>query len=282
MLPTKLPVSVRNSDENKSKFGVYRGMVVDVIYTDDERNSNKERIEYTVRVNGQLYPNVIDVRALGGIYNHSEVIRKSLEVDAGIEPIPYEEVVDGEHVVVAFLHGHADYPVILGGLPHTGNPVYKKGVKNDGRYARYEYNGIEFLTDKDGTLTIKQRGIKDKDGVITNTGALDAADPENPICTEIKIDGQTGDLSLTRWNGHKVEFVGDDLNIDVPAGNVTVNAVDANINASGNATIVAGGDVILKSANNTPGSTGFITDLPANADPITGIPLTPVGGVKPE
>lgn len=86
--------------------------------------------------------------------------------------------------------------------------------------------------------------------------------------------------------GDRNESVGGNLQIDV-TGNVTVNAggnalVDAGgtatVKSGGAATVDAGGPITLKSANNTVAPGGVVTDNTINNDPITGIPLTGVGG----
>lgn len=65
---------------------------------------------------------------------------------------------------------------------------------------------------------------------------------------------------------------------DTISGNLTINVTGSvNIKATG-ATTVEGSNITLKSPSNSING-GVVTDNTANNDPITGIPLTPVGGV---
>jgi hypothetical protein len=63
-----------------------------------------------------------------------------------------------------FIEGNGDFPVIVGSRAHLRrreNPDFKKPIKSLGVHERYEFNGIEFLIDKDGSLEVSQVGVKD-------------------------------------------------------------------------------------------------------------------------
>lgn len=262
-------------------YGIHQAQVVEIIYPDDKKNSNKERLEYKVNINGQDFNNVIDARQSGGIFDYTETVRKPVERQGSKPPEnanEYDEKLDGETVLCAFFGGHSDLPVIIGSLPHPLHASYKKATKADGRTHTFEYNGVEFKIDDDGTIHFEIVGKKDHvnstpdSPVILNTAAVGA---------KISISGLTGDILIQDPNRNGIELIGGNLVITT-SGNTTVNATDVIVNASGNATIDSDGDIILNSANNTPANfiIGLVADGAVNNDPITGAPLTPIGGIK--
>lgn len=169
------------------QWGLYKGLIVNVIPTDHDDNSTRDRLEYSVKIDGQLYPNAIDIRNLGGVYNYSETIRQGSE--DGNEST-FDEKRDGEFVLVGFVKGHGDIPIILGALEHPKHPKYegKKSSKANGRRHVFEYNGVEFKIDKNGNLTLEQVGLRDVNGNITNT---------NAVGSKISIDGTNGNIDIT-------------------------------------------------------------------------------------
>lgn len=282
VLPSGIPVEPREPNAHYKKYGLYKGVVLDVYYPDDDKNSNGERLEYEIRVDGHRYTNVIDVSALGGIYNYSQIVRKIVEKTEGKES-SYDNKLDGEIVVVGFLDGNSNVPIIMGGIEHNRHPEYTdaKLTRALGRRARFEYNGMEVEVDKDGTLTISQVGLKDfKEGEIQNPDAVGA---------KFSINGLTGDILIqdsdTSGN-NKIEIVGGVLTINV-SGDVNITTAGAaNITSTGDATVKTDGNatidaaaISLKSALNIVPGGVVVAENAANNDPITGVPLTPVGGV---
>ncbi len=285
-------------------WGICKGIVLNVIPADHKENSTGDRLEYTIKVGkGHVFDNVISVCDLGAIYNYSETIKKNTE-DI-LDESAYNEKRDGEHVLVAFLEGNSEVPIIIGSLEHPRHPQYKKSLEANGRQHIFEYNGIEYKIDKNGTLTFEQIGLKDVNGEITNpdaTGAkisidgitgniileqiesLNAEGEDRNIDAtgaKISVDGATGDILIQDKDSNKIELVGGVANITVTGNaNITTEG-DANIIATGNVTLDTDGDIILNSANNVSANgTGLVADGNGNSDPITGIPLVAIGGVK--
>jgi hypothetical protein len=176
VIPSGIPIGDRGSREHRSMFGLYRGVVLNVLYPEDPQNSSGDRIEYVVRVRGQIYPNAINATDAGGIYNYREKVRKSAEksFSGKLESGTYDENIDGEHVYVMFLEGHGNVPIIVGASEHPKKATYKKKKRADGRFDVNEFNGIEFLIDKDSNYTIKHVGRKDPSGKILNQAAVDS------------------------------------------------------------------------------------------------------------
>lgn len=270
VVSNKTPVVRKQSGRHYNRFGVYRGIVIDVVYPSEGRNTDNQRLEYVVQINGQLFRGVVDIRQHGGIYNYSETIRTPSTKADKIEG--YDQLGDGDQVYVCFVNGNSDIPIIIGSFQHSRHGEYRKASKADGNYSKSEYNGIEFYIDKNGTLTIKQVGLKNSDtGAIQNSAAIGA---------EIKIDGTTGAASIKDSAGNLFELNGTDVNITVTgAANITTGG-PTTITSGGPVKIDATGDVTLKTSNIV--NAGDIPSIVNNNDPITGIPLVAAGGIKAE
>lgn len=188
VIPSGMPTSQRSPNDHYRLFGIYRGMVVQVIYPDDKRNISKERIEYTVRVRGQDYPNTVDISGAGGIFNYKTRVRKDIteSKDDNIAIKTPREKMNGEAVFVMFIEGHGDIPVIIGSDQHPRHGEYKKYKKEDGLFEVEEFNGIEVSVDKDSAYTIKNVGRKNDKGKILN---------QEGVGSQIKMSGN-GDIDI--------------------------------------------------------------------------------------
>lgn len=340
-VPAGIPVGMRARDHHYKLFGVYKGIIMRALYPDDPNNHSRDRMEYVVRVGGQEYPNAVNLREAGGIYNYNERIRKGAERDINNtrSTESRSQNLDGEAVYVMFVDGHGDFPVIIGALQHPLQTQYKKFTATSGLFDIEEFNGVEISIDKDSNYLIRHAGRKNPNGEIQNSDAVGAF---------IKLFGSSGDIefnthgtagtadlrakfnkstkkfelyaqenkvvidsvgiTLTDKFGNKVEMKNGGVTITVvgaatinasgdtdintvnatitASGNAEVNAVDATINASGNIEAVAGGtatvegsSIILKASSNSL-TGGLVPAVMANADPITGILLSPCGGVS--
>lgn len=175
-ISSAVPVGTKNAKEHKQLFGIYRGVIVTVVYPDDPKNITKDRVEYVIKVKGQLFPNAIEVKAGGGKFNYSERIRKPTEVSSSgaLNQKTYDELLDGEHVYVAFLEGYGNTPLIIGGAEHPARGTYKKIKKTDGVFSVDEFNGVEVSIDKDSNYMVKHVGRKDPKGKIADEKAVGA------------------------------------------------------------------------------------------------------------
>jgi hypothetical protein len=194
VVPSGLPTSKRSSNEHYHLFGVYKGMVVQIIYPEDQRNFSKDRIEYVVRVKGQDYPNAVDATTMGGIFNYKTRSRKDIteSLDNKIATETPREKMNGEAVFVMFLEGHGDLPIIIASDQHPRHGEYKKVKKDEGLFDIEEFNGIEFSINKDSNYVIKNVGRKDDKAKVLN---------EDGVGSQIKFMGN-GDIEL---NTHGTE-----------------------------------------------------------------------------
>jgi len=207
--PIPSHVASRNrpgANAHYNQFRLMKGIIVDVVYPDDQRSRSRAHLEYIVKVNGRDVPGCSDIRNRGAIYNYSEKTRKIPEksLEHKIDQSVLDENYDSEFVYVLFLNGDADYPIIIGSDEHPRHPDYKKISMADGKLDRDEFNGVEVKIDKDSNYTIEQLGRKDPDGDIEN---------ENAVGAKVKISGEDGSITafspstITLENGDGKKFV---------------------------------------------------------------------------
>jgi hypothetical protein len=238
-IPSSMPTSKKRADESTTKFGIYRGQIQRVIYSDDPENLTGERVEYVVKVKGQIYRNAINVRESGGIYNYRERIRKGVEksISGQLASSTFDELTDGEHVYVMFLEGDGNVPLIVGGAEHPQHGKYQKTKRADGLLDVVEFNGVEVSIDKDSNYMIKQLGRKDPSGTIVNASAVGAL---------IKVGGD-GTIDVEDASGSSAKLTNDG-NVAVKASvKVTSDAPDTectgNLKVSGNLHVVGNSQI---------------------------------------
>lgn len=281
VVSSKLPMSQRNSGDHRSMFGVYRGVVLRSIYPDEPESVSKARMEYVIRVRGQNYPNAMNLKMGGGIYNTSERVRKGIEksFSGKIDDTQYDENLDGEHVFVMFIQGNGDIPLIIGSDTHSRQKKVLK--KADGLVDINEFNGLEVRVDKDSNYTVKHVGRMDPEGKVLNKDAVDSG---------IKIYGATGDIELnTHGEGKtdlKIRFTKADKKLELMAqenvvvmseagvsitdkfeNNVVMKDGSIEFTAKGDFKVKSDGDVDLDAGGNfkVKGEGGVMIETPANA-----------------
>ncbi len=145
-----------------------------------------------VKVKGQIYRGVQDIRKHGGPFDYSERSRKRaiLPETAMEQPVRLtEERHTGEHVYVLFLEGDTELPVIIGGADH---PLRQSlATLKDNEFMKEVFNGIEFTWTTLGDFLIRVDGLKQ--------GVPPAGVPVNPtaINSRIMIRGTTGDIEFS-------------------------------------------------------------------------------------
>ena len=145
---------------HNSSFALRRGYVQRAVYKGEPDNQTGF-LEYVVVIEGQEFFGVLDMTQGGGIFNtHTRIRRGAENID-----IPnvqgYDERKDGEQVFCLFIRGDGDLPIIVGSDTHVRvneNSNWIEPSKSLGLYERYEFNGLEFLIDKDGNFTITHLG----------------------------------------------------------------------------------------------------------------------------
>ncbi len=180
------------------------GQVEKVHYLDDSSNISKKVVEYDVSVRdakgGQsVYRNVRQISSFFGTTDYQQTILEPNEFafSGKLDPSNFFENKNGCMVVLAFLHGSKDKPVILGALPHPKKGGIVGAKKKDGIHTKGEFRGFQWEINKDGDFVLIFNGAKKPNG-----------SPANPALskTTIKI-GKDGKVTTT--SGHRITIEND-------------------------------------------------------------------------
>lgn len=149
----------------KEDFCMYRCMVTNVLYADDNQNITKNaqnpEVVYEVVIlggfsTGQILSNVRLASDLGGNNNYSDRVltptSKKLS-DVGLEQH------DGDIVFVQFIQGHQGFPVIIA-LGQGISDLVSGTKRSDGPRSIKEYNGLIQEINNKGEYLLKSRGGK--------------------------------------------------------------------------------------------------------------------------
>ena len=176
----------------------------EIIYTDNERNttrnSRQKQLEYNCTISGGPYDgvrlfHVKDTVRYGGKYNKSSQVRSPVKKGKLAPPIDKPEKTDGDFVLICLVDGNPNRARIIAGVAHPqGNAL--DITSEDGVQEVVEFNGMEIKTDKNGALTITNKGgPKDVNG-----------EPTKPDADGATITmGQDGDMSMAKGN-KKIEL----------------------------------------------------------------------------
>lgn len=157
-----------SSKFSKLEQNIYRCMVINVYFIDDEQNLTNGSLNQEVlydciviggKLNGHILTNVKDSRMLGGQYNYSEKVwrassNKSFLPENGGKKIAEQ---DGDIVYVGFLDGNTNFPIILGGSLNNQDMSQTGAKKDKGPRLLFQYNGINVLIDKNGQLYVTRK-----------------------------------------------------------------------------------------------------------------------------
>lgn len=293
-----------------------RGQVLRVIPVDAKDNSSGGGyVQYEVALeNGKGGVSNVFARKLSSIYGANDYEEEISE--------PSEHAFKGANdntnnfanrngaiVVVSFLNGNINDPVILGSIAHPKKPGAKK---EDGiRYVKL-FRGVKVEINKDGEWSVTYQSPFNPDGKLKaedtgpsyikldKTGSLDinlkkgtikqkhdvvteATDFEYKTGLKVKFDGKGDKVTFTTKGGTKVEIDGT-KKVTVTAGSSTVTIQDGKIQLSGDlvdvgtgasALAVLGPQLIAWLTSHThlymPGPGGPTPSAPPNPPPPTSL-----------
>lgn len=200
----------------REDFGMYRCMVIDVLYVDDERNisknsKNPEVLYECAILGGTAFGQTISFCRLASYLdgqNYSERTLKKTSKD--ISKVKLQDH-DGDVVYVQFNQGHDAYPVITG---MARGIVQKIGAKKaDGPRFIEAFNGFETLIDNKGHRTTTMKGGKTENGFFTSGNSA--------VVTEL-WDAQNEKMVRTYKSGMTVTEDGKNDKVEIKnAGGVT-------------------------------------------------------------
>lgn len=182
----------------RNDFGIYRCMIVDVLYTDDDQNISKNsknpEVLYEVVIvggysSGQTLSYCRLASYLDGNSNYSERILKKTTKD--ISKVKLQDH-DGDMVYVQFIQGHDAYPIIVGMARGITQKIGAK--KADGPRFIESYNSFETNIDNKGNRTTTMKGGKTTNGEFTGGNSAivtETWDAENQKVTRVYASGMT-------------------------------------------------------------------------------------------
>lgn len=226
-----------------SNYALKAGVVVNIIESDDKKNSSGLFTEYDVAVVEQnqdvgfsllIYRNCIRTDNLGSKADYKETKLRNSKKRGKRGPQEAQEQ-DGAIVLIQCLDANQEKALIVGGLGHLKRT--KKLTKADGHAMISEFNGLFVGIDKEGAYSIIFNGATDTEGVplkkdvggsffkILSDGSVEISDNKGQ---NVKFDktGQSVSLNSTK-----------DLNIKI--GKVL------NFSSGDSATLAVGKDLAI-------------------------------------
>lgn len=224
-----------NTGMAREDYGMYRCMVTDVIYVDDDRNISKKsknpEVLYEVvilggKASGQTLSYCRLASYLDGDNNYSEATLKKASKDISKTKLSDN---DGDIVYVQFVQGHDAYPVIIGMARGINQKVGAN--KSDGPRFIESYNGFETLIDNKGQRTTTMKGGQLKDGGFkpsTSTIIKEEWNKDEKIITTFKsgltvtADGKNDRVEIKTSGGVETSIDGKGNKISIKAGSTEI------------------------------------------------------------
>jgi len=199
--------------------GIFKAAILRSYPKGDPKNRSKRWVEYDAIVTsgvrkGEIITNITPMCGFGGDKNFNEVVyQPKTQVlkgkDLGDRTPP--EDTDSSHIMVQFLNGNYNFPIITGAWPQPNNQEYG-ATEDDGTRLKGQFQGLAWNIDKTGKLTLIFKDNK------------------------IEFDGPTGNLTINATKDTTINTKGNtSISTD---GNSTINSTGTMaINASGPTTI---------------------------------------------
>lgn len=185
------------------------GQVEKIHFVDDQSNISKTYVEYDVSIRdakgGQsTLRNVRKADTLAGSNDYDELILEANEFASKgkLETSNFFKNKNGTTVIVGFIDGSKDKPVIICGLQH---PTRKGAKRADGVRRVGEFRGIQWELNKDGELIITQQGPRGADG------KLKASDK---VLTVVKFD-KDGNLIINDKATNQIKLNNTDVKVEI-------------------------------------------------------------------
>lgn len=245
-----------NETSRYKNYGIYKAAIIKAYPKDDPNNRYKRGIEYDAIITsgirkGEIVKNIPPMCGFGGEKNFNEVTyQPKTKVLRGQDKgnMTPPENTDASHIILSFLAGNYNYPLMLGAWPQPNNEEYG-ATEEDGTRILGQFQGLKWNIDKNGKLTISFND------------------------NSIEFDGPSGNLTITTKNKTVINAT-DDVEINSQS--------NTKINASGNMDIQSTGptSISASSAVNISGS-GAVTISGSGGVSMTGPSVSLGGGGQP-
>lgn len=178
----------------------------------------------------------------GGINNFLEV----LPTDPGFDAKDNQKdgyLKRGHYVLVGYIGGRKDSPVILGAMPHLSKTAEKRRPKKSkGTYMEGEIQGLNFSVDNDGALSITFNGPRKDDGSLVNQNGPTKVSIDKSGIVKVSTNAEQS-VTIDRTTGHVTVINGPTkIDMDKGANQVDIVAQRVNIGAGGLQPQVVGDD----------------------------------------
>lgn len=257
-----------HTQTNTERWGKYKARVEEVIFATDPRNTTKNtnnpQTEYTLTILGgsttgqRIYGAKLQLAPTAGSpYNSEEtVLSPNLEGDNNFDgnTAKQPEKTTGSIVVVEYLSGNVNYPIITGAFKHPKAPA---ATEEDGVSFKKTFNGVTFNITKDGAVSLSFGG-----GPQNLQG--EHAD-ENAAGASFSI-GADGSLRLNSGDGQEIvlDKASKKIIIKSSEGIDTQTGSDYTLEVDGNVDITSGGTVNLEGSIVTIGGSGGLPSARLN------------------
>lgn len=143
-----------------SSVGLRFAVVVDIVYSNQPGNRSRTRTEYTCRdlQTGELIPHCQTLVIAGGISDGDDVgLAPATQTRPGVRSVQFTQQTvardtDGTVVLLGFVEGSKDRPVILGAIQHLAGTLAATAEDGLRRLTTHKGTSVEFK--QDGTYDI--------------------------------------------------------------------------------------------------------------------------------
>ena len=190
VLSSNTLINKATSDRSKYvNYGFYKAAILSKIPVGDPRNRNKASVEYDAVIlsgnrQGELVSNVMTLDTFGGQDNFQEITyapktKVNNGKDNGNRTPP--ENTNASYVIIGFMNGYYNNPVILGGWRQPNNKITGATDAED-LIIRGAFQKLNWSVNKDGKLTVSHSGTSislDEDGNISIVTTKDTSIQSN-------------------------------------------------------------------------------------------------------
>lgn len=216
------------------------GIVVKSYPVSDPNNLSKLTTEYDVLVFEQLedrgssiitYKNCISAEGMGSIADFFERTLRVRQSSSDQSKMINTKNQNGAVVLIHCIDGVSEKAIIIGSITH---PDRKSTLLDHTAYLEGEFNGVNIQVNDDGSANFTWKGPTNNDGDAINADQV-------PTIVSIEKDGS-----------FQIQNKGVTLRLDesgvltaTSTGDTNINCVNANVKASGDANVTAGGSATI-------------------------------------
>lgn len=223
-----------NTGMDREDYGMYRCMVTDILYVDDDKNiskksKNPEVLYEVVILGGKASGQTLSYCRLASYLDGDNYSERTLKkASKNISKTKLSEN-DGDVVYVQFIQGHDAYPVIIGMARGINQKIGAK--KADGPRFLEAYNGFETLIDNKGQRTTTMKGGELKEGAFkagTSSVIKEEWNKDEKITTTFKsgltltADGKNDKVTIKTSGGVETSVDGKGNKISIKAGSTEI------------------------------------------------------------